>query len=217
MRNLILITASLLFNLGWVSVSKYQTVELWSGEDAKLLCTNFSTSPTLIYWFKLVNRSHPLCISHILQPLEPARFCSGFLHGKFEMTSNMSTIFLDIKEVDLSYSGLYFCGFYLSGNPVVVSTTFVDVQEAWIERKNPMSVILVGVVVVLVIIIIFLAVRVKTLHKAHVEEQGPIQDENPGSDDPNYATVTFHPKTRGNHEPASEREVETFAIYSATR
>ena len=53
-------------------------------------------------------------------------FCDGFQNGKFNMSSNTTTLFLRIKEVELSDSGLYFCGFYT--NSAIVSATYLKVQ-----------------------------------------------------------------------------------------
>ncbi|XP_034532712.1 uncharacterized protein LOC117807503 [Notolabrus celidotus] len=215
MRNLILITASLLCSLCCICVS--ETVEVQPGETATLLCSNLSTVPSQIQWFTFVNGSQPRCISHMFESHEPARFCSGFLKGKFEMTSDMSTIFLHIKQVDLSDSGLYFCGSHVSGNPVIYNATFLEVQEAWVGMMKLTSPVLVGLVVGLVMIIICLAVQKRKLQKARTEEQNPRHDENPGSDDLNHGAVTFHPRAERNHRPAPEREVESYAIYSAIR
>ena len=55
-------------------------------------------------------------------------FCDGFQNGKFKMSSNTTTLFLRINEVELSDSGLYFCGFYLNSNSAIVSATYLKVQ-----------------------------------------------------------------------------------------
>ncbi|XP_029138481.1 T-cell surface glycoprotein CD8 beta chain-like [Labrus bergylta] len=168
MRNCILITASLLCSLIWISVSglKSQTVEVQSGDEATLQCSNFSSAPTLTYWFRL-NRSEPHCISHMFRSFEPATFCSGFKDGKFNMTSNISTVFLNINQVDLSDSGLYFCGYYVSRYPLIVDATFLEVQEVNYEMTKLVAVVLVGLVVVMVMIVICLSVKIKWLHKGN--------------------------------------------------
>lgn len=115
---------------GWisVSVSDSQTFEVQSGEEVTLLCSNYSSSPTEIFWFRLTKRSEPHCICSMSQPHEPASFCTGIQSGKFEMSTNISTVFLKIKQVDLLDSGLYFCGTYLSNYAVIVHATNVEVQ-----------------------------------------------------------------------------------------
>uniref|UniRef100_A0A3Q0RC18 Ig-like domain-containing protein n=1 Tax=Amphilophus citrinellus TaxID=61819 RepID=A0A3Q0RC18_AMPCI len=122
------ITALLLCSLSWISLSETQTVKIQPGEDVTLLCSNFSSSPTQTVWFRLVNQTQPRCISSIYKPDEPASFCNGVERKKFEVTSNILTIFLKIKHVDLSDSGLYFCGFYVTRNPVIVSSTYLKVK-----------------------------------------------------------------------------------------
>uniref|UniRef100_A0A4W6BHX3 Ig-like domain-containing protein n=1 Tax=Lates calcarifer TaxID=8187 RepID=A0A4W6BHX3_LATCA len=118
-----------------ISVSESQTVEVQSGEEATLLCSNFTTSPSQIIWFRLTNRTQPRCISSIYTATDPASLCSGVQEGKYEMRSNISTVFLKMKDVDSSDSGLYFCGYYISRHPVIVSATYLKVQGKIIVKS----------------------------------------------------------------------------------
>lgn len=52
---------------------------------------------------------------------------------------------------------------------------------------------------------------------SHSATQLNFYPQNQGSDDLNYAAVTFHPKTDRNHRPAPDREVEPNVIYSSMR
>jgi len=108
-----------MFNLlvsGWmsVSVSEFHTVEVQSGEEVALLCSNFSSFPT--FWFKLANASH---ISSVFSSKFNASLCDGFPNSKFNMTNNTTDLFMSIKQVDFSDSGLYFCGCYTDGFSVI--------------------------------------------------------------------------------------------------
>ncbi|XP_060887789.1 uncharacterized protein LOC132958768 isoform X2 [Labrus mixtus] len=212
MRICILITASLLCSLGL----KSQTVEVQSGDEATLQCSNFSIVPSEIIWFRL-NRSEPRCISHMFRSFEPATFCSGFKDGKFNMTSNISTVFLNIKQVDLSDSGLHFCGYYVSRYPLIVDATFLEVQEVNYEMIKLVNVVLVGLIVFMVMIVICLSVKITWLHKALNEEMDPQQDENLGADGLIYSAVTIRPKTKRNLRPDPDREDDKGCIYSGTR
>ena len=62
-----------------------------------------------------------------------AEFCDGFQNGKFKMSSNVSTVSLKITQVDLSDSGLYFCGFYLDRR------TVLEVIDFNVQGKNDFS------------------------------------------------------------------------------
>ncbi|XP_050923470.1 uncharacterized protein LOC108890243 [Lates calcarifer] len=214
MRNFTLMSGLLLLSLSWISisVSEFHTVEVQPGEEVTLLCTNFTSSPTLIIWFRVVKLLKPSCISTIYTSSRPASFCDGFQNDRFEVTSNSSTVFLKIRKVDSSDSGLYFCGYHITSNPVIVGATYLEVQGV-----TKMSVILGGLTVFLALVIVGLIVKIKKLQKAHVGEKNPQQAENLGSDELNYATVTFRPKKSRNSGPASESELELNAIYSATR
>lgn len=114
---------SLLFVSGWLSVSgsEFQTVEVQSGEEVTLQCSNISRSSTHTEWFRVVNRATLSCIASMYGSNGQALFCDGFQNGKFNMTSNNVAVFLQIKPVDLSDAGLYFCGFFLDYH-IIIST-----------------------------------------------------------------------------------------------
>ncbi|XP_040887437.1 uncharacterized protein LOC121177255 [Toxotes jaculatrix] len=214
MINFTLITAFILCSLNWicVSVSETQTVEVQPGQEAKLQISNISKKETVTFWFRLINRTRVSCISVMSRSNSKAEFCDGYDQRKFEMTSNISTVSLKIKHVDLSDSGLYFCGFNNDARPIF-SVISLKVKEECDGTAKLMSVILAGLsvfLVFLVMVIIGLVVQNRKLQTADKEEQKPEQSENHGSDEMNYAAVTFRAK-------AKRRELEPNVVYAATR
>ncbi|XP_071394027.1 uncharacterized protein [Centroberyx affinis] len=219
MMSYTLVTALLLCNLSWipVSVCESQTVEVQPGGEVTLMCTSNSSSPTPSEWFRLVNRSKPRCIFSMSKSDDKARFCDGFQNGKFEMRSNVSTLFLKIKPVDLSDSGLYFCGFFIDRHTVIVNATYLKLQEKPDGITSLASVILGGVTVFLVMVIVGLVLKISQLQTAAKEELQPQRSENLDSDELKYAALSFHPKPKRSRRPASEKEVEPNVVYAATR
>ncbi|XP_071394190.1 uncharacterized protein [Centroberyx affinis] len=213
------VTALLLCNLSWipVSVSESQTVEVQPGEEVTLMCTNISSSPIYSEWFRLGNRSEPHCISSIYKSDDKAWFCDDFQNGRFEMRSNVSTLFLKIMPVDLSDSGLYFCRFDIDEDTVIVNATYLKVQEKPDGITRLASVILGGVTVFLIMVIVGLVLKIRQLQTAAKEELQPQRSENLDSDELKYAALSFHPKPKRRRRPASEKEVETNVVYAATR
>uniref|UniRef100_A0A3B4Y2J0 Immunoglobulin domain-containing protein n=1 Tax=Seriola lalandi dorsalis TaxID=1841481 RepID=A0A3B4Y2J0_SERLL len=149
----------LLFVSGWisVSVSQSQTVDVQSGGDVTLHCSKMFNYDPLTFWLRLVNKTKVSCISVLTGHRTMAKYCDGYENGKFEMSSNISTVFLKIRQVDFSDSGLYFCGFYTSGR-LVFSVIDLHVQELT-------SLILGGLTVFLVMVIIGLVVKIRKLQK----------------------------------------------------
>ncbi|XP_028462089.1 uncharacterized protein LOC114574009 [Perca flavescens] len=231
MRNFTLITTLLLCSLSWISVSASEshTVEVQSGGDVSLMCSNISSTQTTTEWFRVINRTKPSCVSSMNPYDSNASFCGGF-QNRFEMSSNISMVFLKIKRVDLSDSGLYFCGIYIGRHTVIVNATYLKVQEESDGMTNLMSVFLgflTVLTVFLTIVIIFLAVKITKLQTAVNEELQPERNKvNPaltyiksdlGSDDLNYAALNFQAKPKRSRRPASERELEPHVVYAATR
>ncbi|XP_034471298.1 uncharacterized protein LOC117779319 isoform X5 [Hippoglossus hippoglossus] len=177
--------SAILCILSWISVSRceFHVVEVQTGEEVTLLCTNYISSPTHISWFRLENGSNTSHISSMLSLDTGASYFDGFEKEKFSMTSNVSHVFLQIKQVDLLDSGLYICGYNVDRDsrkfPAVYSATYLKV-------------------------------------KAHKEAQDPQHSKNVGSDDLNYAGLSFLPRAERSRRPAREREPEPNVVYATT-
>lgn len=118
------------FVSGWIFVagSDPQIVEVQFGENVTLQCSNISTIVTHVQWFRVVNRTEPSCVSSMFDPLQKDSLCPGFENGKFQMTSNISHLFLNITPVNFSDSGLYFCGLYIKTLTRIPRATLLNVQ-----------------------------------------------------------------------------------------
>ncbi|XP_037614611.1 uncharacterized protein LOC119481579 [Sebastes umbrosus] len=231
MRSFTLITALLLCSLSSVSGSESQTVEVQSGDEVTLTCNNITSTPVLAEWFRLINRTKPSCISSMYWDDDEASFCVGYEEEKFEMSSNNSTVFLKIKRVDLSDSGLYFCGIYVDPHTVIADATHLIVkgdgesdgevdfktEKECDETAHLMSLILGGLTVSLTIVVVVLAVKVRKLQTAVNEEPQPERNKNMDSDELNYAALSFQAKPKRSRRPAPEREMEPHVVYAATR
>ncbi|XP_075307868.1 uncharacterized protein LOC142369393 [Odontesthes bonariensis] len=204
--------------LCWISasVSEFHTVEVQPGEEVTLLCSNFSSLPTHIFWFKLANRPNASRISYMYSSESNASLCDGFPKSKFKMTSNTTNLFLNIKQVDFSDSGLYFCGCKTDGFSVIFSATYLQVQDVFNGSTNPLIIILGGGTIFLVILIICLVVRINCCHSAQSDKQNPQHSEMP-SEALNYAAVGFRPKAERSRRPVQDRELEPHVVYAATR
>ncbi|XP_032363544.1 uncharacterized protein LOC116676746 [Etheostoma spectabile] len=216
MRSFTFVTDLLLCSLSWISVSASEshTVDVQSGGDVTLMCSNISKTPTLTEWFRLINRTKLSCVSS-MYPDRNASFCDGF-QNRFEMSSNVSTVFLKIKRVDLSDSGLYFCGFYRKKHTDISNKIHLKVQDESDGMKNVMSVILGALTVSLTIVIIVLAVKIRNLQTAVNEELQPERNQDLGSDELNYAALNFQAKPKRSRRPAPVRELDPHVVYVAT-
>ncbi|XP_055362935.1 uncharacterized protein LOC129603810 isoform X2 [Betta splendens] len=205
--NFTLLTAFVYF-FSWISasVSEFHIVEVQHGEDVTLDCTNFTSWPSHIHWFKLGSGPNITCISSMISADTNTTFCDGFKNDRFTMTSSTETVFLNIKHVDLFDSGLYFCGNNCDGKPMIVHATYLKVTQEMFGAL--ITVILSGLIIFLIIVIIGLVIKIISLHKAPVHGQNPQHSQTLGSDNLNYAAVTFKPKPRTNHRPASQTQLE---------
>ncbi|XP_035861344.1 uncharacterized protein LOC116064087 isoform X1 [Sander lucioperca] len=227
-----LITALILCSISWISVSSSEshteTVEGRPGGEVTLTCSNPSSRDAATLWLRVVNRTKASFISAMFSSTVKPFYSDGIQNGRFNMSTNISTLFLQIKHVDVSDSGLYLCGFYIGGpfhfNAIHLNVKGSDDSHDDADRKSEksdgtaklMSLILGALTVLLLMIIIGLVVKNRKLQKAANEEQNPQHPENLDSDLKD-AALSLYAATIRNRRPASEREVETHAVYAVCR
>ncbi|KAM3590820.1 uncharacterized protein V6R79_017102 [Siganus canaliculatus] len=199
-----------------VSVSEFHTVEVQPGEDATLLCSNFTRYVAHIMWFKLENTPNISPISSMMGSDGTARFYNG-TQGKFNMTSNSSTVFLHIKEVNSSDSGLYFCGYYCDKKPVIYSGIYLKIEEVFPATMELTSVTLGTTIILLMTVIVGLLLIIRKLQTAVRVEPNPPHNEIAVSDNMNYAAVTFRPKSTRRSNFPSDDPLDSNVVYAATR
>ncbi|XP_019202982.1 uncharacterized protein LOC109195419 isoform X1 [Oreochromis niloticus] len=204
----------LLCTFSWISssVAQFYTVEVQPGEEVTVKCSNFSRFHSRIFWFKMTSSPNISCISSMLTS-ENVFSCDG---KKICLSSNTSVLFLKIKQVNSSNSGLYFCGEKLNDKLVIVTGTYLKVQELSDGLTDPLSIILSGLTVFLLLVIIVLLVKIRKSHTAQDDEKNPQHSENENSDAMNYAALSFHRKANY-RRPVRPRELEMNVVYAATR
>lgn len=176
-----------------VSLSEFVVVEVQLGGEVSLLCSNLSNIISNIFWFKSAKRSNTTRIASMPTAESNATVLEDFKNGRFHMSSNTTHVFLNIKEFNISDSGLYFCGLntinynfdatflqvkgkiYFSFFQSIKSNTFTKsefcaeicllVSSSETPAFNLVVGILGSVIIVLVMVIIFLLVKIKTFQK----------------------------------------------------
>uniref|UniRef100_A0A3P9BIC8 Immunoglobulin domain-containing protein n=1 Tax=Maylandia zebra TaxID=106582 RepID=A0A3P9BIC8_9CICH len=228
MRSFVLIKALIFCSLRWIFISgsEVHTVTVQRGEDVTLQCSNISTSPTHTEWFRVINTTKTSCISSMFGSHGQASFCNGFQNGKFNMSSNVTSVFLKMTEVGLSDVGLYFCGFYMDLHiiisnavelrfegklslPEMFQCNFFAESERMIHPMNIIPGSLTGLLIILVIILV--------LKSKHLRQVKLLSKDNFYGYDLNYAAMSIQTKLKRSRRPATHRELESHVVYAATR
>uniref|UniRef100_A0A3B4G5Q6 Uncharacterized LOC102195101 n=1 Tax=Pundamilia nyererei TaxID=303518 RepID=A0A3B4G5Q6_9CICH len=228
MRSFVLITALIFCSLRWIFISgsEVHTVTVQPGEDVTLQCSNISISPTHTEWFRVINTTKTSCISSMFGSHGQASFCDGFQNGKFNMSSNVTSVFLKMTEVGLSDVGLYFCGFYVDVHIIISNAVdlkcFSVIFFAESDRMiHPINVIPGGLTGLLIILVIILVLKIKTPQTGKILLNSTVTKyfdfQNKSSDDLNYAAMSFQTKLKRSRRPATHRELESHVVYAATR
>ncbi|MEQ2169166.1 hypothetical protein GOODEAATRI_022236 [Goodea atripinnis] len=139
---------------------------------------------------------------------------NGFHFNKYTMSSNTTNIFLKIKKVNFSDSGLYVCGTNIGVNLDVFTATYLRVEDGL--PKLP-SVILGCIAVFLAVVIIALTVKIRNFQTGQTEQKDLQPTENLDPDNLNYAALNFRPKVKRNIRPAAEGELGLNVVYASTK
>ncbi|XP_039465454.1 uncharacterized protein LOC120438917 [Oreochromis aureus] len=226
MMNVITALALSCFFSGWIAVSgsEFQTSEVQAGENVTLQCTNTSKMDVTTFWFRLVSGTTVNSIA--VMAATSVKHNAGFQPGKFEMTKNTSALFLKIKQVDVSDSGLYFCGFLSEGrlNLSVMQLKVGDTDEPQddmdcvSQQAHEVAELTSVTLGVLSVFLLMLITGLAVQHGKTAKEQentNPEQFENldPGTlKDPALQSAV---KRRG--RPAVQKQPETHVIYTTNR
>uniref|UniRef100_A0A3Q4MQ80 Ig-like domain-containing protein n=1 Tax=Neolamprologus brichardi TaxID=32507 RepID=A0A3Q4MQ80_NEOBR len=191
---------------------EFHSVEVQPGEEVTLQCSNFSRFYVRLFWFRMTNRPNASKISSMFSPESNATFYEGFQNGKFSMTSNISVLFLEIKQVDSSDSGMYFCGELKNEKFIVYGATNLKVQEG--RSQNPSTMILGSFTVFLLLVITGLIIKIRKFHTGI--DLFKLKLNNVDSGAMNYAALSF-PHRAKIRKPVPQRELEPNVVYAATR
>uniref|UniRef100_A0A8C7CRJ5 Immunoglobulin subtype domain-containing protein n=1 Tax=Oncorhynchus kisutch TaxID=8019 RepID=A0A8C7CRJ5_ONCKI len=188
-------------------VSQSQTMEVRTGDNITLQCSNLTMAAGHTAWFKQVNGSEPVCISSIHFEM-------------FSNSTNKTTFFLKITEFEITDCGLCFCGLYPHSHVLFINATVLKKMlqcsaffclllhlNMFIEPCQDRStlVVILGVVTaVLLIIILILVLKIRRDSNRH------------NSDALNYAALNFTSKKRM-MERRREKELDPHVVYAATR
>lgn len=115
---------------GWITKSDFDfhSVLVQPGDDVTLLCPNLTNVFKRIFWYKVIPGPNVSRISSMVHVGSEARLYDGFQREKFNMTSNGTNFFLNIKQVNFSDSGLYICGTKPQSCQKIFSETYLQVE-----------------------------------------------------------------------------------------
>uniref|UniRef100_A0A3B3WM27 Ig-like domain-containing protein n=1 Tax=Poecilia mexicana TaxID=48701 RepID=A0A3B3WM27_9TELE len=208
-----------LCTFSWISVSvcQFHTVSVRPAEDVTLMCSNFSEVLSHISWFKMNSSPNVSRISSMLGAESNVSLFDGFHFSKYNMTSNITNLFLTIREVNISDSGLYFCGPYVGAAvgtavPGVFTATHLQVEDVSDRLLNLPCMILGCVAVFLTVVIVALAVKIRTIQSGYY---GFILNLDPVGLD--YAALHIRPKAKSKRRAADKKELKDNVLYAATR
>ncbi|XP_048041406.1 uncharacterized protein LOC125265314 [Megalobrama amblycephala] len=218
-----------------------------SGTTVSFLCPNILTEPSYIAWFKQINGSLPVCVvtQYVSKIQADSIYLNGFKKEHIEMSVNKTFSSLKIDNVDVSDSGFYYCGSFLTNymkfhnktQLVVVNETNQlkeDITNADCGATEETSrschiyytliLILSGLVLLPTVFAIVVLIRLKKSNKqrqdaqrhGHNKEMNKHLQQKEQDEDLNYAALSLD-KKKSRRPVRGMREVEPNVIYAATR
>uniref|UniRef100_A0A8C1GJS2 Ig-like domain-containing protein n=1 Tax=Cyprinus carpio TaxID=7962 RepID=A0A8C1GJS2_CYPCA len=213
------------------------------GDNITIWCQHTSEIGKNIHWFKQSNSDVPLSIVYMMLPFElevKATYLNGFQPDRLVMSLNRKNTSLRISNVDISDSGLYYCGWQ---NWVMTfgDGTHLDIKERSVTplqnqteitnkdlKKSPISTsdcsenifykltfIFGGIIVILIIILLttlIIKIQDRNKHGKDVDRHETQPHEEPHSSV--YAALQF---SKHKSRRAARNTEYTDVVYSATR
>uniref|UniRef100_A0A671SP58 Uncharacterized LOC107674804 n=1 Tax=Sinocyclocheilus anshuiensis TaxID=1608454 RepID=A0A671SP58_9TELE len=225
------------------SLTFVKTVNI--GTTVTLLCSNILKEPSYIAWFKQTNDSLPLCIATQYVSVNPVDsiYFNGFKKNHVEMSVNKTFSSLKIVNVDVSDSGIFYCGSFLTNHMMFHDKTQLVVNETSQSKGDipnvdcgateetlrschvyyTLTLILSGLVLLPTVLAILILIRLKERNKQKEDAQHRENNEEMNKQleqeqdaDLNYAALNLDKKK--NRRPVRRlKEMEPNVVYAATR
>uniref|UniRef100_A0A672K403 Ig-like domain-containing protein n=1 Tax=Sinocyclocheilus grahami TaxID=75366 RepID=A0A672K403_SINGR len=146
-----------------------------SGTTVTLLCSNILKEPSYISWFKQTNDSLPLCIATQYTSVNPVDsiYFNGFKKNHVEMSVNKTFSSLKIVNVDVSDSGIFYCGSFLTNHMMFHDKTqlvvngnisYFHLYHLFIPALFIFSIVAIHLLLIILYYFVFLFVFKETSH-----------------------------------------------------
>uniref|UniRef100_A0A8C1F2I7 Ig-like domain-containing protein n=1 Tax=Cyprinus carpio carpio TaxID=630221 RepID=A0A8C1F2I7_CYPCA len=226
-------------------VSHWPTVNLsaQAGKNATIWCQHTSESGINIHWFKQTNNSVPIAIVYMMISYQlkeiHKHYLNGFQQDRILMSLNIKNTSLRILNVDVSDSGLYFCG-WDSWVMTFGDGTNLDIKERSVtplqneteitNKGSPISTsdcsenifykmtfIFGGIIVILFIIpLTMLIIKIQNRNTQEKDPDRHVTQHHEEHHSLVYGTLQF-PKHQKKNRRAARNTEDTDVVYSATR
>uniref|UniRef100_A0A672MC63 Ig-like domain-containing protein n=1 Tax=Sinocyclocheilus grahami TaxID=75366 RepID=A0A672MC63_SINGR len=192
------------------------------GDNVTIWCKHTSNTGKYIHWFKQKNGAVPLSIVYMMLPYElevKATYLNGFQPDRLVMSLNSKNSSLRISNVEISDSGLYYCGWQnwvmtfgvgtqldIKGN-TFFSTSTISTRDCSENIFYKLTFIFGGIFFILIIILLTTLI----IKRKDRNTQGK------GNSEPHssvYAALQF---SKHKSRRAARNTEDTDFVYSATR